>query len=145
LIIPDVNLLLYATISTFEQHTTARKWFTAALNGETQVLVPAIAVFGFIRISTNPRIFEAPLGVEDAIQSVESWLAQPHVHFLAPGPRFTEIAFDLLRGLGTARNLTTDVQLAAHAIENQATLYSHDTDFARMPGLRWKDPLARAP
>jgi predicted nucleic acid-binding protein len=47
----------------------------------------------------------------------------------------------LLRQLGAARNLTTDVQLAAHAIENQAQLMSNDTDFERFPGLRWVNPL----
>ena len=141
MIIPDVNLLLYATITTFEEHAEAREWFSAALNGEVQVLLPGVAVFGFVRIATNPRIFESPIAVTDAVASVETWLAQPHVHFLSPGPRFTDIAFDLLRKLGTAGNLTTDVQLAAHAIENQATLYSRDTDFARVPGLRWVDPL----
>jgi toxin-antitoxin system PIN domain toxin len=140
-IIPDVNLLLYASITTFEQHAVAREWFSAALNGELQVLLPGVTIFGFIRIATNPRIFESPIAVGDAVASVETWLAQPHVHFLSPGPRFTEIAFDLLRKVGSAANLTTDVQLAAHAIENQATLYSHDTDFARIPGLRWIDPL----
>ena len=141
MIIPDVNLLLYASITTFDRHAEAREWFYAALTGELQVLLPGVAVFGFVRIATNPRIFESPIPVGEAVASVETWLAQPHVHFLAPGPRFTEIAFDLLRKLGTAGNLTTDVQLAAHAIENQATLYSHDTDFARIPGLRWIDPL----
>jgi toxin-antitoxin system PIN domain toxin len=140
-IIPDVNLLLYASITAFEQHAAAREWFSAALNGDVQVLLPGVAVFGFVRIATNPRIFDSPIAVGEAVASVEAWLAQPHVHFLSPGPRFTEIAFGLLRKLGTAGNLTTDVQLAAHAIENQATLYSHDTDFARIPGLRWLDPL----
>jgi uncharacterized protein len=46
-----------------------------------------------------------------------------------------------LRELGVARNLTTDVQLAAHAIENQARLCSNDSDFARFQGLRWENPL----
>jgi hypothetical protein len=39
--------------------------------------------------------------------------------------------------------LTTDTQLAAHAIENQAVLCSNDSDFARFEGLRWVNPLAR--
>ncbi|HVU03428.1 MAG TPA: type II toxin-antitoxin system VapC family toxin [Polyangiaceae bacterium] len=141
MILPDINLLLYATISTFEQHGAATKWFSSVLNGEEQVLLPAVSVFGFIRIASNPRIFESPIPVEDAVSSVETWLDRPNVHFLSPGPRFLEIAFRLLRDLGTARNLTTDVQLAALAMENQATLYSHDTDFAKFDGLRWVDPL----
>ncbi|MDP2956121.1 MAG: hypothetical protein Q8N53_06850 [Longimicrobiales bacterium] len=49
--------------------------------------------------------------------------------------------FDLLRRLGTAGNLTTDAHLAALAIEHQAELRSTDADFARFPGLRWRNPL----
>jgi predicted nucleic acid-binding protein len=60
---------------------------------------------------------------------------------LAQGPRHTEIAFGLLRELGTAGNLTTDVQLATYALENAATLCSSDTDFARFAGVVWQNPL----
>jgi len=142
-IIVDINLLLYASISTFPQHTAARSWFEQVLNGSEQLLLPAVTIFGFVRIATNPRIFDAPQSVSDALESVESWLSQPHVHFLAPGPHYTEIAFRLLRQLGAAQNLTTDVQLAAHAIENQAVLCSNDSDFARFEGLRWVNPIAK--
>lgn len=142
MIIPDINLLLYASFTTFQQHALAREWFERVLNGREQVLLPGVSIFGFIRIATNPRIFETPLRLEDALESVEGWLAQPHVHFLVPGSRHIELAFGLLRQLGAATNLTTDTQLAAHAIENQATLYSNDTDFARFQGLRWVNPLA---
>ena len=142
MIIVDVNLLLYATFTAFAQHEAARAWFEKALNGHDQLLLPGVSVFGFVRIATNPRVFEKPLRVEEALSAVESWLGQPHVHFLVPGPRHLEIAFGLLRELGAARNLTTDVQLAAHAIENQATLCSNDSYFARFPGLRWANPLA---
>ena len=50
--------------------------------------------------------------------------------------------FHLLRGLGTAGNLTTDAHLAALAMEYQATLHTTDADFARFPGLKWENPLA---
>jgi hypothetical protein len=43
--------------------------------------------------------------------------------------------------MGTGANLTTDAQLAACAIEQDAELFSNDTDFGRFPGLRWVDPL----
>ncbi len=141
MIIVDVNLLLYSSFATFAQHKAARAWFEKALNGRDQVLLPGVSVFGFVRIATNSRVFETPLRIEAALAAVEGWLAQPHVHFLAPGPRHIEIAFRLLRELGSARNLTTDVQLAAHAIENQAVLCSNDSDFARFEGLRWENPL----
>jgi predicted nucleic acid-binding protein len=44
---------------------------------------------------------------------------------------------------GQARGpLVVDAHLAALAIEHGATLASTDRDFARFPGLRFRDPLA---
>jgi uncharacterized protein len=141
-ITPDINLLLYATVSGFPEHVRARRWWEELLGGSADVALTGPAVFGFIRICTNPRIFDRPLAVDDALERVQEWLDQPPVRFLLPGPRHIEIAFRLLRHLGTAGNLTTDVQLAAHAIENQAELHSNDSDFARFPELRWTNPIA---
>lgn len=142
MIIVDVNLLLYAVITGFPRHEPARQWWEDTLNGTTEVGLPAVSVFGFLRIATNPRVFDAPVPVEAAVAYVDQWLDRPQVRLLLPGPRHLTIAFDLLRELGTAGNLTTDVQLAALAIEHQAELHTNDTDFARFPGVRRVNPLA---
>jgi toxin-antitoxin system PIN domain toxin len=140
-IIPDVNLLLYAEIDAFPQHDLARRWWEDSLSGELRIALPSIAIFGFLRIATSRRIFEEPLGLSDALARVDTWLGRSNVMFLGPGPRHLETAFRLLRALGTGGNLTTDVQLAAYAIENQAELCSNDLDFGRFEGLRWTNPL----
>jgi toxin-antitoxin system PIN domain toxin len=142
MIIPDVNLLLYAHIDAFGEHAKARVWWDALLNGKTEVGVPGPALFGFLRLATNRRLFDPPMSLEAALARVERWFARPLVRFLVPGPRHLEIAFRLLRQRGTAGNLTTDVQLAALAIEHQGEIHSNDLDFARFPQLRWKNPLA---
>ena len=142
MIVPDVNVLLYAEIAAFPEHAKAKRWWEKLLGGSEEVGLPLPALFGFVRITTNPRVFTPALDVDAALVVVEAWLAQPNVRVLAPGPRHLEIAFRLLRGLGTAGNLTTDVQLAAYAIENVATLCSNDSDFARFGGLAWSNPLA---
>ena len=72
---------------------------------------------------------------------VRDWLDRPNVSFLAPGPHYLEIALGLLDHLGTAGDLTTDVQIAASAIEHEGVVHSHDSDFGRLPQLRWVDPL----
>lgn len=141
MIVPDVNLLLYAHIRGFGLHARARRWWEDLLNGDKEVGIPAPAVFGFVRLATNPAVFDRPLAVAEALTRVEEWLALPHVYFALPGPRHLEIAFGLLRELGVAGNLTTDVQLAAVAIEHQGELHSNDTDFGRFPRLRWVNPL----
>jgi toxin-antitoxin system PIN domain toxin len=141
MIVPDVNLLLYAVMTGFPQHARARRWWEDLLNGDGEVGLAAPALFGFIRVATNPRVFTKPLAVEDAIARADEWLERSQVRFLLPGPKHLEIAFRLLRALGTGANLTTDVQLAALAIEFQSELHSNDTDFSRFPTLRWVDPL----
>jgi len=143
LIIPDVNLLLYATISGFPQHERSRAWLEDLLNGSDLVGLTSPALFGYIRIATSGRVLESAMAVSDAVGRVREWLAQPNTRFLVPGPRYLEIAFDLLETTGTGANLTTDVQLAAYAIEQGADLCSNDTDFGRFPALRWVDPLKR--
>jgi toxin-antitoxin system PIN domain toxin len=144
-IIPDVNLLVYAHVSGFAEHAKARRWWEHLMNAPTPVGLAAPALYGFIRVATNPRMFDRPMTVDQAVARVERWLSRRHVSFLLPGPRHLEIAFRLLRGLGVAGNLTTDAQLAALAIEQQAELHSNDADFARFPQLRWVNPLHEGP
>lgn len=141
MIIPDVNLLLYATVAGFPQHERARAWWQDVLNGPEPVGLASPAVFGYLRVATNGRVLSPPMSVAEALAQVRGWLAQPNATFLRPGPRHLEFCFGLLETLGTGGNLTTDVQLAAHAIEEGAELCSHDMDFGRFPDVRWVDPL----
>ena len=143
MIVPDVNLLLYAEIDAYPEHRKARRWWETALGGDRPVGIPAVSLFGFLRLATNRRIFREPLSMQDAIHRSRAWLGRSSVTFLVPGPRHLDVAFALLRRLGTGSNLTTDVQLAAHAIENQGELHSNDADFSRFEGLRWVNPIGR--
>ena len=142
MIVPDVNLLLYAEIAAFPEHIKAKRWWEKTLGGGDDVGIAPPALFAFIRIATNPRIFTPALDVKSALETVERWLARPNVRVLAAGPLHLDIAFRLLRALGAAGNLTTAAQLATYAIENTATLCSNDSDFARFGGLTWENPIA---
>ncbi|MER5260710.1 type II toxin-antitoxin system VapC family toxin [Actinosynnema sp. NPDC002837] len=141
MIVPDVNLLLYAVISGFPQHTRARAWWEETLNSHITVGLTQPALFGFLRIATNGRILESPLPVGEAVDYVSEWLAQPNVELLTPGADHLRIALELLKDIGTAGNLTTDVQLAAYALAHDGEMHSNDTDFARFPNLKWVNPL----
>lgn len=141
MILPDVNLLLYASFSTFPLHDRARAWWEGALNGELPVGLAGPVIFGFVRISTHRRVFDVPLAVEDAAARVEEWLSRSQVVFLPDSARHLQISLDLLRRAGAAGNLTTDAQIAAHALVSHATVYSNDTDFGRFEGVRYVNPL----
>ena len=142
MIIPDLNVLVYAYNADSLRHTTARRWWEDAMNGQRPIGFAWATLLGFVRVMTQRRILERPMRPADAIRTVSGWLAQPGVQILTPGDGHARILFDLIAEAGTAGNLTTDAHLAALAIEYQAEIASADTDFARFPGLRWFNPLA---
>ena len=142
MIVPDVNLLVYAYNQDAPRHPAAASWWEDLLSGSRPVGLAWVTALGFIRITTHPQILARPLPVSKACAHVRAWLAQPYVSLLHPGDRHGEILFGLLERLGTAGNLTTDAHLAALAIEHQAEVHSTDADFERFPGLRHVNPLA---
>jgi uncharacterized protein len=140
-ILPDVNLLVHAYDTDSRRHDAARLWWEAAMNGTQAVGMSWIAILGFIRLTTHGQVMASPVPVEEACAHARAWLARPQVSVIEPGPRHAELLFSLLEAVGAGGNLTTDAHLAALAIEHQAELQSTDADFARFPGLRWRNPL----
>jgi toxin-antitoxin system PIN domain toxin len=141
-IIPDINLLIYAHNAADPQHAAAKDWWEKSINESEPIGLPWIVMGGFIRLMTHPRILESPMPVTDATACVRSWLDQASVIILEPGKNFPLIFFNFLEDLGTAGNLTTDAHIAAMAVEKQAEIHSCDSDFARFSGLSWKNPIA---
>ena len=142
MIVPDVNLLVHAYNSESRVHAAARAWWEERLNDSRPVGLAWVTALGFVRLTTHRQILARPLLVSTACAHVRSWLAQPCVTVIHPGTRHADVLFGLLETLGTAGNLTTDAHLAALCIEHQAELHSTDADFARFPGLRWRNPTA---
>lgn len=141
MIIPDLNLVVFAHNADAPDHAAARAWWEALLNGNEPVAIPWVVVLGFVRLMTHRAVLLKPLAPAAAVASAREWFAQPVVEHLEPGPLHLDILDRMLAAAGTAGNLTTDAHLAALAIEHKCELYSNDTDFGRFPGLRWRDPL----
>lgn len=139
--LPDVNLLVYAYNSSAPEHARARRWWEDLLNGNGAVGLPWAVACGFVRLMTHPAVLDRPVSPKVALKHVRTWLDQPMVEVLEPGPRHLEILERLFVAAGAAGNLTTDAHLAAIAIEHQCELHSNDRDFGRFPGLRWRNPL----
>jgi toxin-antitoxin system PIN domain toxin len=141
-IILDASILLYAYDPTSETHDDARTWVEEVFSGRTLVGIPWQTAHAFLRVVTNPKLTVRRVAAEEAAQVVDSWVAQPNVRFLGP----SEQHWNVLRRLmveGQARGpLVSAAQLAALTIERGGELYTTDRDFARFPGLRWKNPLA---
>jgi len=144
MILIDANLLLYAYHPQSEHHHASRAWLEAVLSGPELVRFAWITVWGFLRISTNPRVFERPLTVVEAERVVASWLTQTSVGILEPSERHWTILQELMRESQTTGPLIMDAALAAIALEHGAILYTTDRDFSRFPALRWINPLVSA-
>jgi toxin-antitoxin system PIN domain toxin len=141
MILVDANLLLYAYHPRAEQHATSRSWLENVLAGPELVRFAWVTLWAFLRIATNPRVFERPLSTSEATQAVSSWLAQPVAGILEPGERHWEILCRLLREGQASGAMIMDAALAALAVEHGAILNTTDRDFARFPGLRCTNPL----
>jgi len=144
MIIPDINLLLYAYDADSPSHARASAWWQQCLSGEEPIGFAPVVVFGFVRIATNARVFEHPMTAAEAAKHVRSWLEQPVAQILEPRRDHVEQALSLIETLGTVGNLVTDAQIAALAIEHDAILHTADSDFLRFSGLRWSNPLTGA-
>lgn len=137
----DANLLLYAYNADAPQQKAAASWIAELLESGETIALPWMTVWAFIRICTNPRIWEHPRPVKDAFQIVGQWLAEPGVVVLEPGPRHWELLQSLVVKHKASGPLLTDAALAAIAMEHGALLASTDQDFSRFQGLRWINPL----
>jgi len=141
MILLDVNILVYAYDANSRHHAHARQWWENQLNGSQLIGLSWVGVLGFIRLLTNPRIFQHPYSAEEVVAIVDTWLLQPHVKMIHPSEQHFARLAGLIRQLGTAGNLTTDAHLAALAMERGLILQTTDADFARFPGLKWHNPL----
>ena len=138
----DANLLLYAYNPSFELHERARRWLESRFSSPEPVRLAWVTILAFLRIGTNPRAFEHPLSIDEAIATVSQWLAQPAVGLLEPGERHWEVLSQLLAAAQVRGPTVMDAHLAAIALEHGAILYTTDRDFARFPGLRTVNPIA---
>lgn len=137
----DANLLLYAADSTSPQHRAASEWLTSALNGNRRVGIPWQSIGAFVRISTHPRLWTAPLTSAQAWGIVEGWLAAAPA-WIPPATELTVRTFgELVAACAPTGNLVTDAQLAALAVEHGLEVMTADPDFDRFPGVQWRNPL----
>lgn len=141
MIIPDINLLVYAYNSDAPFHHGSKAWWEDCLSGRVTVGLPWVVMLGFVRIMSSSAVLTDPMGPDEALKHVQSWCACSQTQVVVPGPRHLEILAEIMQESCASGRLTTDAHLAALAIETQSEIHSNDLDFARFPGLRWRNPL----
>jgi toxin-antitoxin system PIN domain toxin len=141
-ILVDASILIYSHVGSLSHHEAARNWLDQQLNGSTRVGLPWVSLLAFLRLITNPRVFEQPEPMADAWRQVRAWLACEPAWIPQPTERHADLLNELLALPGVHANLLPDAHMAALALEHGLTLCSTDGDFARFPTLRWLNPVA---
>jgi len=141
----DVNVLVYAHREDLPQHPAYRDRLEALGNDDEPLGLADAVLSGFLRVTTNRRIFNEPTSSADAWQFVDALLGAPASVPLRPGRRHWELFTALARRGEATGNDIGDAHLAAYALENNAVWLSADRGFARFERLRWEHPLGGSP
>lgn len=141
MILPDVNVLVYAHREDAPDHSAFHSWLTGVIDGDEAYGLADLVLSGFLRVVTHPRIFNPPSTMEHALAFVNDIRDQPNCVPLAPGVRHWDIFAKLCRTASIRGNLVPDAYLAALAIESGSVWVTTDRDFSRFPGLTWRHPL----
>lgn len=141
MVLPDVNVLVYAHRQDAAHHAVCRAWLEDTINGAEAFGVSELVLSGFVRVVTHPKVFTQPSALADALEFCEQLRGRPNGVPVAPGQRHWGIFQSLCVDAGAKGNLVPDAYLAAMAIESGCEWVSTDRDFSRFKGLRWRHPI----
>ncbi len=144
MILPDVNVLVYAFRREAVDHDRYASWLSTAIAASELALVETV-LLGMVRIVTSPRIMADPAPTPVALEFVDALLAAPRARQLAP----TAATWDRLRTIAAGDEqvrgpLVPDAWLAALALSHGCQLATADRGFARFDGLAWFTPVEPA-
>jgi len=137
----DVNVLIYAHREESREHDLFAAYLTKIAEGPSAFGLSEAVLSGFLRIVTNPRIFEEPTPTAIALEFCEALRRCPQAVIIRPGERNWKIFSELCSQLPAKGKLVADAWHAALAIEHGCEWISTDSDFARFPYLNWQHPL----
>jgi uncharacterized protein len=141
MILPDVNVLVYAHREDAVDHARYRQWLEELLGSGEPYGMSDLALSGFLRVVTHPRVFTPPSPISSALDFVRQVREQSNCRLIAPGPRHWQIFTSLCQSLPATGNLVPDAWFAALAIEADCEWITTDRHYERIPSLRWRHPL----
>src|SRR5258708_6302602 len=117
MILPDVNVLIYAFREDAPGHPDYKVWLNEVVNSDQAYGVSEAVLSGFLRIVTHPRIFNPPTPLKTALHFAEALRSQPNAVVIQPGAAHWEIFTKLCQKSDAKGNHVADAYLAALAIE----------------------------
>lgn len=140
MILPDVNALVHAFRSDSSDHKVCRTWLVKIVNGQTDYSMSPQVLSGVVRVTTHPKVFFRPSGLNEVLRFCNILIAQPHFVIVQPGKLHWNIFTRLCTESDARGNLVPDAWFAALAIESECEWITLDRDYARFTGLSWHLP-----
>jgi toxin-antitoxin system PIN domain toxin len=141
MILPDVNVLIYAFREDAPGHAAYRAWLLGRLEAPEAFGLSELVLSGVLRVLTHPQVFNPPTPLDRALEFVDALRSQPNAVVLRPADRHWELFTRLCRDARVKGNLVADAYHAALALEHGCEWITTDRDYARFRGLRWRHPL----
>lgn len=142
----DANVLLYASDESSRFHAPARARLGAIARGPEIVYLFWPVVMAYLRISTHRGILDPPLAPDRAIANLDRLLRVPHVKTVGEHERFWERYLDVAVEADVRGNLASDAHVVTLMKENGVrSIWTHDRDYRRFPGIEVLDPFADEP
>jgi toxin-antitoxin system PIN domain toxin len=140
MLMPDVNILIYAHREEEKCHEAYAKWLKTLIDGVEPFALSVLVAVGFVRIVTNRRIYEDPTPLPVALVFIEQMTTHPRCRTAIPSETHLGETVRLCRAAAATGKLVADAQHAALAISEGCTWVTRDGDFSRFEqhGLRWQ-------
>lgn len=140
MILPDVNVLIYAFRQDVPQHAACNSWLTNVVASDGHFALSPLTLSALVRITTNTRSYREPSTLAEAFTFCDYLRGQPNCQIVEPGEHHWEIFRRLCMETDTRGPRVTDAWFAALAIEWGCEWVTTDRDYARFPGLKWSVP-----
>jgi toxin-antitoxin system PIN domain toxin len=139
-ILPDVNVLIYAFRKDSVRHDVCKPWLDRVVSSDAQFGLSPLTLSAVARITTNPRIFREPSPIAEVFAFCDNLLSQPHCEVVRPGSRHWAIFKRICVEADVKGPRVADAWFAALAIERACLFITYDRDYARFRELEWREP-----
>jgi uncharacterized protein len=138
----DTNVLVYAHREDSPFHSAAQAALHQLGLSKLPWAIPWPCIHEFIAIVTGPAFKKHATPLEEALETVNTWITHPHCRLISE----TENHFSILSGLTQRAKIRGealhDARIAAICIEHHVEeFWTLDRDFELYPDLRTRNPL----
>jgi predicted nucleic acid-binding protein len=144
----DTNVLVYTHLPAMPDHAPVRRFLLAQLQDPTVTLVVTAQILHeFVHVVTDPRRFEPPVTMAEALATARLYLDRSNVDCVVTDVACVRAAFALLEQHALGRNRIADTLFAATLLQHHVleVITCNPDDFRVFEALTIIDPRTVAP